>query len=89
MTKSVGSAVFWLGLIAVIFCLFFMDATVGEYYNIGLINQKSNFVTVSCFATLIGAIWMVLGDDPEAAKQTENNATFDKQEENTLETHEQ
>jgi|GEM_PF-4886587 len=86
MNKNVGQGVFWLGVIAVIFCLFFMDATVGEYYNIGLINQKTNFIIVSCFATLIGAIWMVLGEEPETNKESENEIASNAEEEELVET---
>lgn len=62
--ESAGAIFFVVGLVAT-FVSATMDATVmSEYggvmrgsYNIGLLNDRSNYVLISCFVTLIGAIW--------------------------------
>ncbi len=69
--RELGKLFFVIGLIA-IFASLNMDATVyGEFssvdrnlYNIGKLNDRSNYVLVSCCITLIGAIWIGISQLP-------------------------
>lgn len=60
-----------IGIIAIVASIF-MDTSVSTGYfdkgvnNIGLLNDRSNYVIVSCCMTLIGAIWMAAGNIVEA-----------------------
>ena len=66
--KKAGQLLFIAGILCTIASLF-MDTSVKSSYldkevnNLGLLSDRTNYVIVSCFVMLIGAIWMVLGND--------------------------
>lgn len=68
--KIAGTILFAFGIIAIFYSVnmsatvhtpIIYSSSVSEVYNTGLLNDRTNYVIISCFATLIGAIWMVLG----------------------------
>ena len=78
--KKTGQVLFVIGIIATVASIF-MDTSVSTGYydkgvnNIGLLNDRTNYVTTSCFLTLIGAIWIAAGNIIEAlANNNETNS---------------
>jgi hypothetical protein len=72
--KKAGQLLFVAGIIGTLLSLF-MDTSVKSSYldtevnNLGLLSDRTNYVIVSCFTMLIGALWMVLGKDTSAEDQ--------------------
>ncbi len=63
--KRNGIIIFVIGVVAVCLSINY-DATVpandgDRTYNIGLLNQKSNFVLLSCFVCLVGSVLYASG----------------------------
>lgn len=64
--KGLGTLIFLAGIAATYYSVK-MNVVVSspaanggyeEVYEPGLLNDRTNYVIISCFATLIGAIWM-------------------------------
>ena len=62
--KPIGIILFVIGCLAIFVSLHERGCAYNsDVYNNGLLNERTNDVIVSCFVSLIGAIWIALSSD--------------------------
>lgn len=72
MRKSLGIWILLLGIIGIIGS-FMMNVTNGEYYNMGLLNMRSNIVIISCFGCIGGLLVILFGINDRDAEDNYRN----------------
>ncbi len=78
--KDWGIVLLIAGALGVFLTFYLISGATPGYpdtYNIGLLNLKSNWITICCFISLIGAIWIAFGYYFDPKPETERTLIQD------------